>query len=196
MQSRIAAIVAAVVGATFSFAASVVSAQQPAQPLKLETAETLTATVESIDVEKRLLEVKSGDKTRTVQVPVGVQNLSKLKRGDVISLEYREGIAAQFKKKGESTTVGIVDAHKDTVRAAPGAKPGGSVANVVTTTVVIESVDRPSNSVTFTGPSGMTRTVEVKDPSAQAFIGSLNKGDEVEVTFTEALAISVQPQKK
>ena len=33
----------------------------------------------------------------------------------------------------------------------------------------------------------MTRTVDVKDPKAQKFIGTLKKGDEVELTYTEAL---------
>jgi len=69
------------------------------------------------------------------------------------------------------------------------------VANVVTTTVVIQSVDRPKNSVTFVGPSGMTRTVEVKDSQAKQFIGQLKQGDEVELTYTESLAIAVEPQK-
>ena len=77
-----------------------------------------------------------------------------------------------------------------------GGQPGAAVGNMVTTTVVIEGVDRSTNSVTFTGPSGMTRTVDVKDPKAQKFIGTLKKGDEVELTYTEALAVTVEPQKK
>ena len=36
----------------------------------------------------------------------------------------------------------------------------------------------------------MTRTVDVKDPKAQKFIGTLKKGDEVELTYTEALAVT------
>jgi hypothetical protein len=59
--------------------------------------------------------------------------------------------------------------------------------------VIIEAVDRGTHEVTFTGPAGMTRTVEVKDPKAQQFIGTLKKGDEVEITYTEALAVSVDP---
>jgi len=66
------------------------------------------------------------------------------------------------------------------------------VGRQVTTTVVIEAVDRSKNALTFTGPSGMTRTVDVKDPKAQQFISQLKKGDEVELTYTEALAVTVE----
>jgi hypothetical protein len=75
-------------------------------------------------------------------------------------------------------------------------RPGAAVANQITTTVVIEGVDRETHSVTFVGPAGLTRTVDVVDPKAQQFISTLQKGDEVELTYIEALAVTVEPQKK
>lgn len=165
-------------------------------PLKVEETQTLTATVASIDKDKRLLELRKGDKRTTIQVPQEVRNLSQVKVGDELSVTYKEGFAAQFKKPGESTTVGVVDVNSDRTRSPDGARPSGGIANTVTTTVVIEAVDRPTNSVTFKGPSGMTRTVDVKDPRAQEFIGTLQKGDHVELTYTEALAIAVEPKTK
>jgi hypothetical protein len=69
-----------------------------------------------------------------------------------------------------------------------------TATNQVATTVVIESVDRATSSVTFTGPAGMTRTVHVKDPEAQEFIAKLDQGDEVELVYTEAIAVSVEPK--
>jgi hypothetical protein len=42
----------------------------------------------------------------------------------------------------------------------------------------------------------MTRTVDVVDPRATQFISTLKKGDEVELTYTEALAVTVQPKAK
>jgi hypothetical protein len=154
-----------------------------------------TATVESVDAKKRLIELRTESGTKTVAVPAEVRNLEQVRPGDQVVVEYYEGLAAQFKKKGESTTIGVVEQTTGTARQAEGMRPGGAVANTVTTTVVIESVNQPQNSVTFTGPAGMTRTVDVKDPKAQQFIGTLKKGDEVELTYTEALAVSVQPQK-
>jgi len=48
--------------------------------------------------------------------------------------------------------------------------------------------------VTFIGPSGLSRTVDVVDPKAQQFIAQLKKGDEVELTYVEALAVTVEPK--
>jgi hypothetical protein len=170
---------------------------QSTDPVQVGDMTTVSATVESIDIDKRLVELRSGDKVTTVQVPPEMHNLSQVKAGDQVVVKYYEGLAAQFKKKGESKTVGVVDVQRDAQRAPKGSKtPGGMVASTVTTTVVIESVDQPSNTVTFTGPSGMTRTVDVTDPSARQFIGTLKKGDEVELTYTEAVAVTVEPKKK
>jgi hypothetical protein len=182
-----------ILGALCSLAAG---AAQPAEPVEIERTETVSATVESIDLDKRLVELRAGDRSTTVQVSPEVRNLAQVKVGDEVVVEYYQGLAAELRKKGESQTVGKVDATTGTARMPQGGQPGAAVGNMVTTTVVIEGVDRSTNSVTFTGPSGMTRTVDVKDPKAQKFIGTLKKGDEVELTYTEALAVTVEPQKK
>jgi len=115
--------------------------------------------------------------------------------GDEVVVTYYEGLAAEFKKKGESKTIGVLDATTGTARMPEGSgRPGAAVANKVKTTVVIESVDTKTHSVTFTGPSGLSRTVDVVDPKAQKFIAELKKGDEVELTYVEALAVTVEPK--
>ena len=47
----------------------------------------------------------------------------------------------------------------------------------------------------FYGPDKRVRSVELETPEAQAFAKKLNAGDEVIVTFTEALAVSVEPAR-
>jgi hypothetical protein len=42
----------------------------------------------------------------------------------------------------------------------------------------------------------MSRTVDVKDPKAQKFISTLKKGDQVQLTYVEALAVTVEPKPK
>jgi hypothetical protein len=39
----------------------------------------------------------------------------------------------------------------------------------------------------------MVRTVAVERPEGQEFIRGLKKGDQVEITYTEALAMEVRP---
>lgn len=167
---------------------------QPA-PVSVTSTEKATATVEAVDAKNRLIELRTEDGTKTISVPKEVRNLEQVRPGDEVVVEYQEGLAAKFRKPGESTTVGAVEQTTGTARQPEGMRPGAAVANMVTTTVVIESVNQPENSVSFVGPSGMTRTVDVKDPQAQQFISQLKKGDEVELTYTEALAVSVEQKK-
>lgn len=168
---------------------------QSSEPVNVERTQTVSATVKSVDHEKRLVELTADCETTTVQVPEEVRNLSQVKPGDEVVVTYHEALAAAFKPKGESKTVGIVDASVGTARMPEGAQPGAAIGNRVTTTVIIEAVNRDTNEVTFTGPSGMTRTVEAMDPKARQFIGTLKKGDEVELTYTEALAVTVEPKR-
>jgi hypothetical protein len=171
-------------------------AAQPA-PVAVEKAQTISAKVESIDAKQRLVELRKGEEVRTIQVPAEVRNFDKIKVGDEVAVTYYEGLAAEFKKQGESKTVGVIDASTGTARMPEGAsRPGAAVANRVKTTVVIDSVDKSTHSVTFTGPSGMTRTVDVVDPDAQKFIAGLKKGDHVELTYVEALAVTLEPKTK
>ena len=175
---------------SFGFATALA---QSAEPVSVERTQKVSATVKSVDHENRLVELTADGETTTVQVPDEVRNLDRVKPGDEVVVTYHEALAAAFKKPGESQTVGVVDSTVSTSRMPKGSQPGAAIGNQVTTTVIIEAVDRGTHEVTFTGPAGMTRTVEVKDPKAQQFIGTLKKGDEVEITYTEALAVSVDP---
>jgi hypothetical protein len=166
----------------------------PPEPVSVENTQTLTATVESVDLDKRLVSLRAANgRSATVEVSPDVRNLAQVKPGDNVVVRYYEALAAQLKKKGESTTLDSVDVATGTARAEPGGKPGAAVGSTVTTTVVIDSVDQSFNTVTFRGPGGMLRTVAVETPKGQEFIGRLRKGDEVELTYTEALAVSVEP---
>jgi len=167
---------------------------QPA-PVATEKTHTISATVEKIDAKQRLVELRKGEETQTIQVPPEVRNFDKIKVGDEVVVTYYEGLAAEFKKKGESKTVGVLDASTGTARMPEGSgKPGAAIGNKIKTTVTIESVDTKTHSVTFIGPSGLSRTVDVVDPKAQQFIAQLKKGDEVELTYVEALAVTVEPK--
>jgi hypothetical protein len=167
---------------------------QPA-PVATEKTHTISATVEKIDTKQRLVELRKGDELRTIQVPPEVRNFDRIKVGDEVAVTYYEGLAAEFKKKGESKTIGVIDTSSGTARMPEGSgRPGAAVANRIKTTVVIEEVDRDTHTVTFTGPSGLTRTVDVVDPKAQKFVAELKKGDEVELTYIEALAVTVEPK--
>ncbi len=165
------------------------------EPVHVDKTQTISATIESIDAKQRLVELSKDGERHTIQVPAEVRNFERLKVGDQVAVTYYQGLAAEFKKKGESKTVGVIDATTGSARMPQGAnRPGAAVGNRVTTTVLIEGVDRATHSVTFVGPSGLTRTVDVVDPNAQKFVSTLKKGDEVELTYVEAVAVTVEPK--
>jgi hypothetical protein len=127
----------------------------------------------------------------TVVVDPVVKNLDQVKEGDKLVVSYYEGLAAEVKKPGEG--VQGVETDVASVRSQPGEKPGGGSGVTMRTTVTIESVDTSFNTVTFKRSDGMSRTVAVQTPEGQKFIRGLKKGDQVEITYTEALAMEVKP---
>jgi hypothetical protein len=170
-------------------------AQAPQTPLTVEDTQTLTATVDAVDQATRSVTLR-GPKgnSETLQVSDEVKNFAQIKVGDKVVVRYYQGLAAELKKKGEGTSIGRAQQAVVGGTAPVGSKPAAAVGNVVTTTVVIQAVDRTANTLTFDGVNG-SRTIAVKKPEAQKFIAGLKKGDEVDITYTEALAVSVEPTR-
>jgi len=151
---------------------------------------TATATVQSIDLATREVVLKGEDgKTATVVVPDNIANLDKLKVGDTVTTTYAVAIAAQILKPGEAPAMADVAAAK---------QGGGEIvsARQVSAVLKVVSVDAAANTVTLTGPRGNTETVKVKRPELQAKLATLKPGDDVQITFTEATAIKIEPKAK
>jgi hypothetical protein len=162
-------------------------------PMSISDAIEVNATVDAIDYSTRMVTLRDARGTHVVQAGPEVVNLPQVKVGDRVVVRYIEALGAEVKKPG--TGVSGVQTEVVGARAEPGQRPGAGVATQTRTTVKIYEVDRYQNVVEFTGPSGYNRRIKVKDPKAIEFVKGLKKGDEVEVTFTEALAISVQPAR-
>jgi hypothetical protein len=167
-------------------------AQQSAGPVVNSRLEQLHATVAAIDPATRTVRLEGGPRGPTVvQVSPEVHNFSKLHVGDKVTVSYYEGIAAQMKKG--NTTVSAPAASSFTTPAAAGARMGGGVGQSITSTVTIEDVDLPTNTVAFKRPDGAVRIIAVKSPQMRDFIHTLKSGDLVEVTYTESVAVDVKP---
>ena len=78
-------------------------------------------------------------------------------------------------------------------RAPEGARPSGVVGTQSRQTVRITNVNNNNHVVSFYGSDGLARSLPVHTPQGREFISKLKVGDEVEVTYTEAVAISVEP---
>ena len=166
---------------------------EPVAPVTVENLETVSATVTAIDLKKRLISLQSPDGGgTTIEVPDEVRNLKQVKVGDQLVVKYYKSIGAALRPKDAPADLNTVEDAAVLGLAEPGAKPGGAIGSVTSTTVLIQSVDKKTNTLTFSGPDGLVRTIQVQDPLAQKFSASLKKGDQVDLTFSEALAVSVE----
>lgn len=171
--------------------AQMATADVASAPGKVQASETvkMTATVLSIDMGSRdVLLMDTQGKLHTINVSDQARNLDQVRVGDKVTAEYTEAISLQLKKRG---TAGGPPASEEAamVRAPKGAKPGGAVGRKVTAIATVTAVNTKKQFVTLRGPLGNEYDVQVLDP---AQLKAVKKGDEVEVVYTEALAISVE----
>jgi hypothetical protein len=150
---------------------------------------TETATVESIDPATRTVTLKKPDGTY-VSVVAGpeVKRFSELKLGDTVTAKYYDNVVIRLKKPGEPD---VNTAAKATTPSGQ-ASPGGTKATQRTITATITAIDPAMPSITFTGPNGWKYSSKVEDKEALA---KVKVGDKVDITWTEALLISVEPGK-
>jgi Cu/Ag efflux protein CusF len=188
-----AATTAACLAATLCLA-NVARAEAPAAAPRGEAvmaSATVTATVVKVDQATREVTLKGEDgKEFSFVAGEDVKNLAQVKPGDTVTATYAEALAYEVKKGGEmvgpATVVGGA-------AAEPGARPAAGVARQTTVTVMITAIDPKAPSVTFKGPQGNTRTIKVMHPEK---LEGVSVGDTVQLTFTEAFGIKVEPAPK
>jgi hypothetical protein len=148
----------------------------------------VTATVTAINQETREVTFKRQDGTvRTVVAGPEVKNLAQVKVGDTIKLQYQEAVSIRIDK-----STGGTPAIKETVgvsRNAPGSLPGGYIGKETTKTALVEAINAIDSVVTLKGPEGRLLDVFVED---RATFGKVNIGDTVVITYSEAVALTVE----
>lgn len=163
------------------------------EPGKVGVAETvkLAATITAIDAATRAVTLK-GPQGRELTVVAGeqVKNFAQLKVGDQVNLQYVEALTLEL-KKGSTAPVSMTE-KAGVAGAKPGERPAGMGGRQVTIVAEVVDVNAQTQAVTLKGPQ---RTVElkVKDPAQFKLVA---KGDRVEATYTEAVAVAVEPAKK
>jgi len=149
---------------------------------------SVTATIEAIDASTRSLTVKN-DKGiyETIQVP-DMKRFSELKVGDKVTARYYDNVVVRLKKPGENA----VDVASAALTPGGGTRPAGTVAGQRTITVKVTAMDPKTSSVTVSGPNGYLYSRRVADKKAFAL---LKVGDQLDMTWTEAVMISVEAAK-
>ncbi len=161
------------------------------KPLSITDKIEASAVVTHLDIATRTMSLKTdAGEEHTVVVSTDVRNLPQVKVGDRVTVGYYEAIGAEMRKPGDSTTE-TVELAAD--RAQAGQRPGGVIAAVQTIPVTIVAVDSKTSTVRFYGSDKQVRSITVERPEAKAYIKKLKAGDEVVVTYSEAVAVEVTP---
>jgi len=178
--------------ATGAFAQATKGAAPAEQPRVVkERAAVMTATVQAIDLNTRIVTLK-GPKGEVRDIKVGEEavNLPQVKVGDLVTVKYYESLAIEVIKPGTVSGAGEKSA---IVRAKPGEMPGGMAARQSTVTATVTAIDKKKGTISLKGPEGKTVVAKAEDPKN---LDKVKVGDELMITYTEALAISVEKAKK
>jgi Cu/Ag efflux protein CusF len=171
------------------------AAVAPAAPVSGTVGENLvsaTAKVKAIDLKTRHVTLQRADGS-LVKFVAGdeVRNLPQVKVGDEVNVAYYESLAYEVRKAGEAAPGAAVT--EAAARAPLGEKPAGVVGRATTVTATIDAIDKAAPSVTLRAPDGETRTFKVRYPEKLEHVAV---GDLVDITYTEAIAISVTTPEK
>jgi hypothetical protein len=147
---------------------------------------TLSGTVETIDHEKRVVNIKTPDGTfQTIDVPPSAKRFDEVKVGDKVSITYNNTVSASLHPPGEAP----VDTVSKTSTAGQGERPGGTASQQRTMTATISAIDKSASSITFTGPNGWKYSRHVVDPTV---LDKVKVGDLVDITWNTDVTVAVQ----
>jgi Cu/Ag efflux protein CusF len=147
--------------------------------------------IDAIDYSARLVTLRDAKgETETIYCGPEVERFSALKVGDKVTFRYYESMVYQIRKPGSAPTS---PAEASAVVRTPGAQPGGTISQQMTAMVTIDAIDPKVPSVTVTTKDGKKMSFKVENPKNLA---GVKAGDQVEITYTQALAISVTPPGK
>ncbi len=152
---------------------------------ELVYSDSVTATVEDVDRKNRTVTLREpeGD-VFTVAVGEGVA-LERVERDDRVNVAYQESLAFELQPPGTSPKTGT----ESTSDRLP---EGVQFGRKVTATVEILAVAPQGAAATFRNQEGAVRTVEVDNPANRDKVANLRPGDNVEVTYTEKLAVQLE----
>jgi len=153
---------------------------------------TTTATVQTIDLESRLVTLEDGD-GRVTAVHVGPQvvNLPQVRPGDRVNVSRYQAVAIDIAKPAAGSAPVATQTAEATL-AEPGELPYGDASVVTRITAQVVGLNPAEHTIMFMGPAGGVRTVFVKRPRVRQLLNQLQVGDMVQISFVESEAISVE----
>jgi hypothetical protein len=148
---------------------------------------TVKGTVEAIDHTNRVLTLKMEDgEFDSITIPKGAKRFDEVKVGDTLQIRYYDNVTARLKEPGEPA----VDTAEVGATPSESASPGGTISTQRKMTVTVTAVDREKGVATYEGPHGYKYSRRLQNSELAE---KIKAGDRLDVTWTEAVQISVNP---
>jgi len=156
------------------------------KPVTQGAAVTETFTITAIDHSRRIVSLSDADgNIEDVLCGPEVERFNALKVGDKVTFRYYESLVYAIRKPGAAPA----SPGGAAVTRTPGDRPGGTISQQMTATVTVNAVDMKTPSVTITTEDGRKMSFKVDNPKN---LEGVKAGDRVQITYTQALAISVK----
>jgi hypothetical protein len=181
--------------------ASPYSSLRPGTESKIEAAPTDMDQSMLVETAAEVAEVDHKGRTVTLKVPDGrlasirvgkdVTNLGQIKAGDYLEVTYYEGKQVVILPPGaaELGTTKEVLQGKD-------APVAGVAGQQIVKTVEILDVDPFKKTVSFRGEDKRVREMALGGTDLEHYLKEVKKGDTVQVSFVEAVALALKPAKR
>ena len=171
--------------------APVVWTQTTQKPVTRTEMTTATATVLAIDQTKRMITLRD-DKTGqedTYAIGSEVKRFEEIKAGDKVKTSYYESVVLQVRKPGDPPLPPTTDT---AVTRAKSNLPAATVAAQDKMTVTVKAIDAAVPSITVATADGRIVTRKIEDKKNLA---SVKVGDQIDITYTRALLLSIERVK-
>jgi hypothetical protein len=197
MKSAKPLVIAAAIAGALGLSPAIAQQATPTKaPVQIKDAEArieaikITAVVTAIDAKNRIVTLQGPEGNEfSVLADAAVKNFAQIKVGDKLVVEYIQAVALDFQKGDGIRMMSSID---DSARAKAGQRPGAAALRKVTVVTNIWAVNQAKGTVLVRGPFGHFTELKLKDPS---LLGGVKVGDQMKVTYTDAVAIGFTPAK-
>ena len=182
-------------------AASPYSALRPGTESKIEAAPTdmdqsmlveTAAEVAEVDLKGRVITLKVPDgRLASIRVGKDVTNLGQIKAGDYLEVSYYEGKQVVILPPGAAA----LGTTKEVLQGKD-APVAGVAGQQIVKTVEILDVDPFKKTVSFRGEDKRVREMALGGTDLEHYLKEVKKGDTVQVSFVEAVALALKPAKR
>ena len=166
-----------------------------AKPLSAERAilVTVSARIEALDQATRQVTLKGpAGNVVSFKVDPMVKRLNEFSVGDFVTADYFISLAGELRAPTEAEKLEPISITEGAARAPMGSSPAGGAVSVIKIVATVVGLNLPSMTVSLQGPRGNIGDIQAESVEN---IKKLRLGDIIIVTYTEALAISLEKTK-